>query len=96
MDGSTAYFARTVSYNCKVFMKLTPAANAIKLFVCNLQILVLSLRVCSNRLEKLARDKHSRLWRKSVNYGQQRFYKIGHRADQYSCLLMRHMNGWAK
>jgi hypothetical protein len=31
MDGA-AYFARAVSYKCKMFMKLTTGVNAIKLF----------------------------------------------------------------
>jgi hypothetical protein len=31
------------------------------------------------RLERLARDKHSSLLRKSVNYGQKKFYNIGPR-----------------
>ncbi len=29
------------------------------------------------RLERLARDKHSSLLRKLVNYGQKKFYTIG-------------------
>jgi hypothetical protein len=29
------------------------------------------------RLEKLARDKHSGLFRKSVNYGRNKFYSTG-------------------
>jgi hypothetical protein len=30
-------------------------------------------------LERIARDKHSSLLRKFVNYGQKKFYNIGHR-----------------
>ncbi len=33
------------------------------------------------RLERLARDKHSSLLQKFVNYGQKKFYNIGPRAD---------------
>jgi hypothetical protein len=39
--------------------------------VCN------KLKCLLDRLEKLARGKHSSLLRKYVNYGQNKFYKIG-------------------
>ncbi len=31
-NGGTAYFARAMSYACKMFMKLTTGANDLKLF----------------------------------------------------------------
>ncbi len=43
------------------------------LSVRDLQIFVLSSTVCCTRLEKLARDKHSILLRKLVNYKQKCF-----------------------
>jgi hypothetical protein len=33
------------------------------------------------RLEELARDKHSSLLQRFVNYGRKKFYKIGTRSD---------------
>jgi hypothetical protein len=36
------------------------------------------------RLERLARDKHSSLLRKSVNYGRKKFYSTGATADLLS------------
>ncbi len=35
-------------------------------------------------LERLAKDKHSSLLRKSVNYGQKKFYNIGPRSAKVS------------
>ncbi len=42
-------------------------------FVCSLQIVVLSQSVFQTKLKKLARDKRSSLLRKLVNYGQKCF-----------------------
>jgi hypothetical protein len=36
----------------------------------------------NTRLEKLARDRHSSLLPKFVNYGQKRFYNMGPRTGQ--------------
>jgi hypothetical protein len=35
------------------------------------------------RLERLAKDKHPRLLRKSVNYGRKKFYSTGPRSDKF-------------
>jgi hypothetical protein len=39
------------------------------------------------RLEKLARDKHSIILRKSINYGQKKFYNIGPRSQFFKTFL---------
>ncbi len=66
-----------VNYRQKSFITLTPGANVIKLFsVRDLQIFVLSPTVSWTRLEKLARDKHSVLLRKFVNYRQKSFITL--------------------
>ncbi len=39
------------------------------------------------RLERLARDKHSSLLRKLVNYGRKKFYEIGPRCKQTQLLV---------
>ncbi len=45
-----------------------------------------------NRLERLAKDKHSSLLRKSVNYGRSKFYDTGSRSSisERSIFLMQH------
>ncbi len=50
-------------------LKTRPGPNVVKRFVCDVQIFILSYNVCYTKLEKLARDKHSSLLRKYVNYG---------------------------
>ncbi len=37
-----------------------------------------------SRLERLARDKHSSLLRKSLNYGQKKVYNIGPRLERHA------------
>jgi hypothetical protein len=52
-------------------MKINSQGQSHKTFyVSNLRIFVLSKSICKNRLEKLARDKHSSLLLKLVNYKQ--------------------------
>ncbi len=41
-------------------------------------------------LERLARDKHSSVLRKFVNYGQKKFYNIGPRSQFYKNSLLSH------
>jgi hypothetical protein len=60
----------------------------------DLQIFVLSETVCWTRLEKLARDKQSSLFRKFINYRQNKFYNIGpwpqnHARSKHSSLFCR-------
>ncbi len=43
----------------------------------NLSMKLSCLEYCSNRLEKLSKDKHFSLLQKSVIYGQKQFYNIG-------------------
>ncbi len=45
--------------------------------------LALALHAIIRLLERLARDKHSSLLRKFVNYGQKKFYNIGPRPVTY-------------
>ncbi len=53
-------------------------ANVIKLFfVRDVRIFILNLSVCLTRLEKLTKDKHSSLLRRSVIYGQKSFITLG-------------------
>jgi len=55
--------------------KVNAGANVIKLFTP--VIFVLSYSVCLTIIEKLTNYKHSSLLRKSVIYGQKKFYNIG-------------------
>ncbi len=59
------------------FIGLTPETNVIKLFLHVIfRIFILSQSVCQNRLQTLARNKHSCLLQKYVNYGHKKFYNI--------------------
>ncbi len=63
-------------------MRSTPGACTIKLFTdfCNKlecqSLASLSSHKHQTRQERFARDKHSSLLRKSVNYGRKKFYEI--------------------
>ncbi len=57
-------------------------------FACNLQFFVISQSVCQTRLEKLARDKHSSLLCKFVNYGRKKFYNVGACVQCYKNFLL--------
>ncbi len=46
-------------------------------FVQNLWIFLLGQSVCQTRLEKLDKDKHSSLIRKSANHGKKSFITLG-------------------
>jgi hypothetical protein len=59
-------------------MKCHPWGQCYKTFsVRDLQIFAQSSSVSQTRPEKLTNDKHSNLSRKSVIYGQKKFYNIG-------------------
>ncbi len=66
-------------------------------FVRHLRIFILIQSVCQSWLDKLTKDKHSSLLRKSVIYGQEQFYNIGPRLekldrDKCSSLVYKFVN----
>jgi hypothetical protein len=63
--------------NTNIYFYLeTSGGNGIKLFLSEIYVFLYKARVFWNRLEKLAREKHSILLRKFVNYVQIKFYNI--------------------
>jgi hypothetical protein len=63
--------------NYESVMFYSTRANVIKLFNPLFIHFCTKIEVCWTRLEKLARDKHSSLVQKFVNYEQKKFYDIG-------------------
>jgi hypothetical protein len=61
------------------FVTLTPETNVIKLFTVVIYEFLYLAGVCLTRIDKLARDKHSSLLQKFLNYGRKKFYNIGPR-----------------
>jgi hypothetical protein len=61
------------------FATLTPGTNIIKLFTDVIYEFLYLASVYLTRIDKLARDKHSSLLQKFVNYGRKTFYNIGPR-----------------
>jgi len=55
----------------------------LNVFVHNLLIFVLSQSVCQTRLEKPAKDKHSSLLQKFINYDQIKFCNIVPRSQTH-------------
>ncbi len=60
----------------------SPGANFIKLFLSVIYEFSYKASVSWNSLEKLAKDKHSVLLQKFVEYNRKKFYNIGHRCLQ--------------
>ncbi len=74
----TSFVCYGMNYGCNKFYDTGPCGQCYKTFYSrNLRIFAQSQCVCQNRLEKLARDKHSSLVQKFVNYRQKMFYNIG-------------------